>query len=1132
MKRLALVLIAFGSIAFAQQPQTQTAPLYAVNAKYTNGVAPGYAPTAGTGLNLALGPGTANCSGTIRNYAGGTLALTANTTNYVYLDTGANCAPAVKTATFTATDIPVATVVAGASTITSIADDRTFFVTPSSPGTSLILQHNSTPLTDQSTLNFLDNGTIAPDAGYTLAKFIPNSSGGMAAEVPSSASGSGTLGYIPLWTPNGTTLGNSHLDDGITTSGTITSSEPFASNTVTAHTWPAIFKNTATDPNVVFGGLSMCPNITSSTISGCSFNVGMTSGTSDDLDLSLNFIYHGATAGQNRGGLGMSHSTSGDWSAIEWDWNRNVYLPTLTSQTCLGTDGSGKIITGTCTSSSFPSGTTNQLLYYASAGTTLTPLTLGTNLSITGGTLNANGSGGGGAPGPYSYTFTVSGTLTLIGGSAGSGYSGTATCTLVGGQLISGTADTCTATLSSGAVQYALVGSGVYSVPPRFTFSGFTGGTGAVAPAVGLGTETVNAYSNQTQSSTPAFTGSDAASVFNQVTAALQQTGGTLYFKPGWYNCNTPTRQTGSYTNVYYCFGLPASGNGYNTPIFKIQGESSMSTNFGVGTSGGGATFYVTSAAVTASGASGGTNVIAGFWANPNSVGWVLPPWTGMNVGAHVQINNVQILFPDNTVPNERAIMMLASSFTGVDSVSAGFAAYPTALGATHDIGFETNGADSDGAVLTNNYAEPGWDIGFAINTEHTILTNPIAEENTTGIEYGFENGVNNQSIIHSSVFIHPILGEDVNAITFGTAISAGASLSILEPDFETSGTAPWTTSSLITGSASVSGTITDWLCHTINGGTCPSTSNPYSVFTSGSSVNWTISQNGVAATSTATGPEVQAMATGTGSNNPIFAQCSNIASGNSCYLRIQSGTGLTGSDFGYKLGNTFPGFITVDGDNQDVIEWNSTSVNIPAGNLTIPGGNITVGGSGAGIQYPLLGTGNVSFGTVIGLDNTSAGGGGQWYFGPTGSSSFASGFLFSNNQDWPLALWSNSATAAKVMTMSGGDYMWSTSASGGIANTNQNAGMTSPASGIISMDSTTSGNSLAQVKLASVVPGILYSAAATPLPACGASIKGMLAVVSDATSPTYMGSYTSGGGVTAAVICSYNGTTYSWLTH
>lgn len=115
-------------LLLAQQPQTQTAPLYDVNAKYVNGVAPGYAPTAGSGLTLNLGGGTANCSGTVVTYAAGTLTMTASTTNYVYLNTASSCVPAVKTTAYVAADIPIATVVAGSSTITSIADVRTPFV--------------------------------------------------------------------------------------------------------------------------------------------------------------------------------------------------------------------------------------------------------------------------------------------------------------------------------------------------------------------------------------------------------------------------------------------------------------------------------------------------------------------------------------------------------------------------------------------------------------------------------------------------------------------------------------------------------------------------------------------------------------------------------------------------------------------------------------------------------------------------------------------------------------------------------------------------------------------------------------------------------------------------------------------
>lgn len=58
--------------------------------------------------------------------------------------------------------------------------------------------------------------------------------------------------------------------------------------------------------------------------------------------------------------------------------------------------------------------------------------------------------------------------------------------------------------------------------------------------------------------------------------------------------------------------------------------------------------------------------------------------------------------------------------------------------------------------------------------------------------------------------------------------------------------------------------------------------------------------------------------------------------------------------------------------------------------------------------------------------------------------------------------------------------------------------------------------------------PTTIYSAAGTPLPACVAGIDGAQAVVSDATSPTYLAAYTSGGATVAAVLC--NGS--SWVTH
>ena len=60
------------------------------------------------------------------------------------------------------------------------------------------------------------------------------------------------------------------------------------------------------------------------------------------------------------------------------------------------------------------------------------------------------------------------------------------------------------------------------------------------------------------------------------------------------------------------------------------------------------------------------------------------------------------------------------------------------------------------------------------------------------------------------------------------------------------------------------------------------------------------------------------------------------------------------------------------------------------------------------------------------------------------------------------------------------------------------------------------------------LVPGTVYSAAGTALPACASALKAQQAVVSDATSPSYLGTYTSGGAVLSPVIC--NGT--NWVTY
>lgn len=136
----------FAPVLVAQQPQTSTAQVFRVNAKYANGTAPGYWPTAGSGLTLNLSGGTAFCSGSVVTYSAGTLTMTASTTNNVYLNTASSCVPAVKTTAFTSSDIPVAQVVTSGSAITSITDVRTLFINNSTGGATTTIANGTSAL--------------------------------------------------------------------------------------------------------------------------------------------------------------------------------------------------------------------------------------------------------------------------------------------------------------------------------------------------------------------------------------------------------------------------------------------------------------------------------------------------------------------------------------------------------------------------------------------------------------------------------------------------------------------------------------------------------------------------------------------------------------------------------------------------------------------------------------------------------------------------------------------------------------------------------------------------------------------------------------------------------------------------
>ena len=127
----------------------------------------------------------------------------------------------------------------------------------------------------------------------------------------------------------------------------------------------------------------------------------------------------------------------------------------------------------TCTiTTSFPTGTTNQLLYYATSGNTLTPLNLGSNLSITSAVLNAANP---------TFTAIQSGTNLAAAMVCGTGCSLTPT----GGGTIQATNIASTITAGSNVT---ITGSGTTSSPYNISSSG--GGGGSAFNALTSGTNT------------------------------------------------------------------------------------------------------------------------------------------------------------------------------------------------------------------------------------------------------------------------------------------------------------------------------------------------------------------------------------------------------------------------------------------------------------------------------------------------------------------------------------------------------------------------------------------------------------------------------------------------------------------
>ncbi len=158
---------------------------------------------------------------------------------------------------------------------------------------------------------------------------------------------------------------------------------------------------------------------------------------------------------------------------------------------------------------------------------------------------------------------------------------------------------------------------------------------------------------------------------------------------------------------------------------------------------------------------------------------------------------------------------------------------------------------------------------------------------------------------------------------------------------------------------------------------------------------------------------------------------------------------------------------------------------------------------------------------TSNGCSNNGPGGGGSTGFGPVNAGNVFGFFTnttergnFNNNG----ILLTN--TAALMFT-----------SAGAAALTTGDVTLDRDAAGVLGIQSGAQGTTAANyrdLKLRLEYRGLIYSAAGTALPTCNGGANTAEAVVSDATSPTFLGTYSSGGAVVAPVIC--NGT--NWVTY
>jgi hypothetical protein len=389
----------------------------------------------------------------------------------------------------------------------------------------------------------------------------------------SGVAGSGTLGYVPLFTPDGSTLGNSHVNE-LTTGVTAVSQQ--LTDTVSDNSIPAGYDtNTGTNTSYILTRVGLCPNLASVPFSsvgaGCDMYVGKTFGAVDGAMAGLGYL-PASTTSQSRGALIIS-SSSAEIPAFEWDLPGNVYLPHATNIGCLGTDSSGLIGAGTGCSGGGGSGTVS--------GQAANVIPLATGATTIGAQSHIDEATAG--------TTTVNQKLAVNDGTGGSGIgltegtpkSGSAGVDLLTGdstthQLLKNPNNTGTKVLVGASTTAATSGHCA-----QFAANGYDISDAGAACGTGGGSVNVNGSSV----SSPNFNGSTPAAGSNGKNVAWQVSGSSVSAEVvGDGNAAHYLDGTGAYST-------PAGGGSGYTNVVQSNGETTVAL---INTACSSKTYYAT----------------------------------------------------------------------------------------------------------------------------------------------------------------------------------------------------------------------------------------------------------------------------------------------------------------------------------------------------------------------------------------------------------------------------------------------------------------------------------------------------------------------------------------------------------